>query len=65
MRIQPDKNGSYDFITIEWVEKINAVLVSLGLEPFIVDGNVLYENDYHQWLGIGYDIKSQKEEESC
>lgn len=64
MKIQPDKNGSYDFITMDWVKKTNAVLVHLGLDPFIVDGNVLYEDSYHQWLGIGYSIRAH-EEESC
>ena len=55
--IKPDENGSYDFMTKEWAEKTNKALIELGLEPFIIVDNVLYENKRLEHEGLGYLLK--------
>ena len=59
--IKPDENGSYDFMTKEWAEKTNKSLIELGLEPFIIVGDILYENKMQEYEGRGYLLKDTNE----
>ena len=55
----PDDIGDY---TVEDAERLIEVQKTLGLRPWILNGNALYPDEIYEFHGIGYLLKPSKEE---